>query len=453
MNAKIRLKSRLLPVLVILIAFMQLINPYRGWVILLVGLGGAWCISYLWARSLARNLRVQREMRFGWWQVGDRLEERFTLTNPGLFPGIWIEIHDHSTMPLYSVGRVSSIGSNSTTRFYTQGTCTRRGLFNLGPTSLVTGDPFGFYSVTFTDFATTTLFVTPPIIALPLIQVAPGGRAGEGLPRPDAPERTVSASTVREYVPGDDRRLIHWRTSARHNEFYVRLMDSTPSSQWWILVDLDPGVQVGEGQNSTIEHSVILAASLADRGLSEGKGVGLVLHSGSENSISNRGHRAYTSGALDQRQQANLIWMPPQEGQEHRWEILRALALVEPGGAPLDELLLRIKPTLGKRNSLIIITPNIHSNWLEALLPILWSGTKPTVLLLDPVSYGGSQDSRAMTEAMRQWGIRHYLISRELLDQPETRPGKAGHWDWRITPFGRAIPIRRPENLEWKGLR
>lgn len=450
MEPKIRRNSRLLPVLIGALIIMQLINPYRGWAILLAGLGGAWLISYLWARSLAQNLHLLREMRFGWWQVGDRLEERFTLVNRGLFPGLWVEIHDQSTMPGYSIGRVAGVGGNSRARWQTQGVCTRRGLFNLGPTTLVTGDPFGFYSVTIQDPASTTLFVMPPIISLPNIQVAPGGRAGEGPPRRESIERSVSAATVREYVPGDDRRLVHWRTSARKNELYVRLMDSTPSSQWWILVDLDPGVKVGEGQNSTIEHGVILAASLADRGLREGKGVGLVLHSGRDiqTPIQN-----ILGEASANPQGASLIWMPPQEGNEHRWELLRALALVEAGGDPLRELLVRIRPDLGKRSSLIIITPNVHANWLEALLPIVWSGTKPTVLLLDPVSYGGLRDSRAMSEALNQWQINHYVVSREMFDQPEARPGKAGHWDWRITPTGRAIPVRRPDNLEWKGLR
>jgi hypothetical protein len=74
----LKLNTRLLPALVGLLLLMQLIVPYRGWLILLVGLGGGWLVSYLWARSLAQGLRLTRETRFGWAQVGDRLEERFT---------------------------------------------------------------------------------------------------------------------------------------------------------------------------------------------------------------------------------------------------------------------------------------------------------------------------------------------------------------------------------------
>jgi hypothetical protein len=40
-QARIRLTSYLLPVLTGLALLMQIVDPYRGWMILLVGLGGA----------------------------------------------------------------------------------------------------------------------------------------------------------------------------------------------------------------------------------------------------------------------------------------------------------------------------------------------------------------------------------------------------------------------------
>ena len=56
---------------------------------LLLTAGVVWLASFAWARSLARSLRLIREMRFGWAQVGDQLEERFTLINHGVYPAIW----------------------------------------------------------------------------------------------------------------------------------------------------------------------------------------------------------------------------------------------------------------------------------------------------------------------------------------------------------------------------
>ncbi|MEJ2300666.1 MAG: DUF58 domain-containing protein [Anaerolineales bacterium] len=428
MKRQITLNSKLLPVLVGLLLVMQLIDPSRVWSTLLVGLGGAWLFSYYWARVLSNQLSLRREMRFGWAQVGDRLEERFTITNQGNLPAIWIELEDHSNLPDYFPDRVTGVGSQSKNTWRTEGICTRRGLFNIGPTSLRTGDPLGLYSVYLHDPACVSVMVMPPVVSLPLIEVAPAGRSGEGRPRPNAPEPTVSVATVRPYQSGDALRWIHWRTSARKDDLFVKSFDNAPSSDWWILLDMDKKVQVGEGQDSTQEHSVVLAASLADRGLNLNRAVGLV--AGGE----------------------SLVWLSPREGSERRWEILRALALVTPGEYSLAELLVRMKPAIGQRASLVIITPNLSGDWLEGLLPFIWRGSVPTVLLLDPVSFGGEPGTAGLLAALTDLGIARYVIKRELLDRPESRPGHAGKWEWKVTATGRAIPVQKPRNMEWKEL-
>jgi hypothetical protein len=96
--------------LVGLLLLLQLLTPYRGWMILLVGLGGAWLVSYLWARSLERGLELTREMRFGWRQVGDHLQERFTLVNRGWAPALWVTVSDHSNLPGYEVSTTRPVG-------------------------------------------------------------------------------------------------------------------------------------------------------------------------------------------------------------------------------------------------------------------------------------------------------------------------------------------------------
>lgn len=423
---RIHLKSRLLPALVAVLLLLQIFSPYDGWLILLAGLGGAWLTGYLWVLILSKNLSLRREMRFGWAQVGDRLEERFTLSNNSGIPALWLEVIDHTTMPEYQVSRAVYLSGFSVNRWTTQGICNQRGLFSLGPTSLHSGDPLGIYSLEIFDPKSVNLMVTPPIVPLPSIEVAPGGRSGEGRPRPDAPERTVSSSGVREYIPGDSLRWIHWPTTARRDELYVRLFEGTPAGDWWIILDLDQSVQVGEGQNATQEHGIILAASLADRGLRTQRSVGLVANS------------------------RNLVWLPPKQGDAQRWEILRSLALAEPGERSLSDLLGGIKPSLGKDSSLILITPNMSGKWIEMLLPLDWIGCVPTVLLQDPVSFGGKIHVDELLPGLVDMGIAHYVIPRELLDRPEARPGQAGHWEWRVSPTGKAIPISKPQDMSWK---
>ncbi len=426
---QIKLNIRLLPVMVGLLFLMQVTFPYKGWIMLLVGLGGLWLVAYFWVYVLADGLHLTREMRFGWAHVGDRLEERFTLTNTGPFPALWVEIEDHSTLPGYSASRVTGVETSGKNRWYTKGACQRRGIFTLGPTTLRTGDPFGIYTLTLHYAESSPLTVTPPIVPLPAIEVAPGGQAGEGRSRPNAFERTVSSTGVRPYVPGDNLNWIHWPTTARQEEMFVRLFDSTPAGDWWLILDLDQQIQTGQGFDSTQEHAIVLAASLADRGLRLGRAVGLITHG------------------------QDLAWLPPQMGDFQSRQILRALALAEPGPYSLSHLLTRTQAALDQFTSLIVITvATPHSAWIEALLPLLQRGAVATVLLLDPVSFGGDGNTDGTLAVLNNLGVTSYIITRDLLDQPEARPGQQGHWQWRISPSGRAIPANKAQDTRWKEL-
>ncbi|HDQ72347.1 MAG TPA: DUF58 domain-containing protein [Chloroflexi bacterium] len=435
-EVKIELKNRLLPALVVLLALLQLIAPYRGLMMLLVGLGGAWLIAYLWALSLAGGLRIQRERRFGWARVGDQLVERFTLSNDGWAPAVWAEMDDQSTLPVYGASRVANVGSYRSIRWHSKATCTLRGLFMLGPTSLRSGDPFALYRVTIHYPASAPLLVLPPIVPLPSIEVAPGGRSGEGRPRTNAPDRTVSAASVREYAPGDSLRWVHWPTSARRGSLYVRLFDGTPAGDWWILLDLDQRVQVGEGEDSTEEHGVILAASLADRGLRSRRAVGLVA------------------------QGEDLAWLPPRAGDAQRLEILRALAIASPGERSLAQLLARVGSSLGQHDSLVIITAALSEDWIEALAPLLRRGCMPTVLLLDPTSFlePGARRSPAMGDVrevvarLDDLKIARYVITKDLLGGADIELGQQGRWEWRVLGTGHVAPVRQPHDMTWREL-
>ncbi len=422
------MKARILPAIVLILLVMQLIDPSKIWTTLLVGFGGAWLIAYLWARALAKNIHITREMRYGWAQVGDKLEERFTLANSSSLPATWVEILDQSTLPGYSASIATGIDPSSNSQWVTSGACKRRGLYWLGDTLVHTGDPLGIYEVTIKDPSRTNLMVMPPVVPLPQIEITPGGFLGEGRPQPNSPEHTVGASSVREYVPGDSLKTVHWKTSARREKLFVRLFDGAPAGDWWVLVDLQKEKQIGVNEDSTEEHAIVLAASLADKGLRARQAVGLVA-SGSD-----------------------LVWLPPQPGENQRWEILRALALVEPGSIPLDEVLERIRPNLSRRSSLLLITPNMDSEWLSSLVKLSWRGIIPTIILFNPASFGGHQSASSMSSALGAMGISNHVINRGMLDKPEAKPGHRGQWEWRVSVTGRAVPVHLPGDTNWRPL-
>src|SRR5689334_23199065 len=98
MKSTLRLNAKILPFIGALAFIMQIVDPSRVWVILLVGIGGTWLLCRWWVLGLSR-ITFEREMRYGWAQVGDKLEERFTLNNPFILPATWVTVQDHSDLP------------------------------------------------------------------------------------------------------------------------------------------------------------------------------------------------------------------------------------------------------------------------------------------------------------------------------------------------------------------
>jgi uncharacterized protein (DUF58 family) len=462
--ARLRLKSMVWPVLVVLLVLLQLIFPYRGWLILLIGISGAWIIGYLYARSLVEGLRIVREMRFGWARVGDILEERFQIINNGWAPGNWIELTDYSTIPGRQANIVTGVGSHSHNSWVYQLACTRRGLYTIGPTRLLTSDLFGIYSVDILNNASANLLVTPPVLPLPSIQVTGGGRAGEGRPARKALEQSISVNGIRDYAFGESLRWIHWPTVARRDQLYVKTFDHTPISDWWIVLDLEARLQTGEGQNSTEETSVTLAASLADRGMKSGLAVGLITNA----------HEP--------------AWLSPQTGQAQFMQILQTLALVSPGSQSVCEILQNALPSLHHQSSLVLITPEVSGEWLQAILLLMQRGVVPTILLLDPSSFqvalrtpmlgvalrtpmsgvalrtpmlgvvpptpslGGEGSVENLPPLLANLGIQCYVITPDILDASLINREQVNSWQWRTLATGRALPVHRPGDLTWKGL-
>lgn len=424
---RLKLKLRWLPYACVALTLLAIVFPYRGWVLLDLALGGVWLLGWLWARSLAQGLRLSRAMRYGWAQVGDRIEERFTLVNESWLPALWFDVIDRSTLPDYQAGRASGVGAQSTASWRVQDTCTRRGLFTLGPAQLRSGDPLGVYTLTLDLPATASIVVMPPVVALPSIEVAAGGRLREGRRTASGWTPSVSSARVRAYLPGDSARSIHWPTSAHRDELFVRLYDHAPSGDWWIILDLDRAQHAGEGQQSTLEHAVILAASLADKGLRLGHAVGLSAYG------------------------ASPVWLPARPAEAQRWEILRALTTITLGSRSLAEVIAQGKLP-PQASSIIVITPAVAGAWLGSLLGALRAGSAATVLLLDRSSFGGDGEPAGTLSALAEQGIAHSLVRRELLDQPSGQAGKRGQWEWRIGGTGRAIAVAEPADEEWQAL-
>jgi len=426
----IKSKSRWLLGLLVALLLVQLVTPSRAWTFLLVGLGGVVALGYVWARQMAAKLTISREQHYGWVHVGDLLEERFSLCNESLLPALWVEINDQSDLPGYSARSVRSADAQHTVSWRTEGICRQRGLFSLGPWQACVGDPFGLFQVTFDYPDSQSILVYPPIVHLPSLRLPRGAATGSGRTSRQALEVTTNAAGVRAYVPGDSTNRIHWRTTARLQELMVKTFDLEPSGDLWIVLDLDASVQAGEAAESTEEYGVILAASLSNRTLRQNRAVGLVAYG--------------TAGTSNGHPTEPLpIIVLPQKGTAHQWRILQALTTVRAGGSwPLERVLSEMDRNLGRGTTLAVITPSCDPAWVAGLLPPMRRGVAPTVVLLDPVSFGGTGNTGTLIRLLADLGVPTDRIVQGMPFTPIAQHKRIGRPEYKVlTATGRVLVV------------
>ena len=101
--------------------------------------------------------------------------------------------------------------------------------------------------------------------------------------------------------------------------------------------------------------------------------------------------------------------------------------------------------------SLVIITPAVDQDWIVALMPLLERGIAPTVLLLDPVSFGGSGDVEGVVTLLSSLEVAHYIVTRDVLDGAQPRLGR-DHDEGRVLGIGHVLPNHTLPDVAWREL-
>lgn len=111
----------------------------------------------------------------------------------------------------------------------------RRAVIPLGPVRSVRADPLALLRRELVWTEPEELFVHPRTLPLS------GSTTGllhdlEGRVTPDISDSDVSFHALRDYVPGDDRRHIHWKSTARTGQLMVRQFEETRRSRLAVIL-------------------------------------------------------------------------------------------------------------------------------------------------------------------------------------------------------------------------
>lgn len=437
-----------------LLLFMQLLGPSPIWVALLISLVGLYAISYFWVRNQVLQVFFERHREGAMLVVGDSLQERFVVRNDSTLPLHWLEFADRSLLPGYYPRQVVSCGGGSSYQWRAEAHCTQRGVFRLGPHTLRTGDPFGFFSLEVADSRSESLLVYPRVAHIPALALPRGSLSGQDRRR-RAHTGSERSQAVRAYQPGDSLRHVHWPTSAKQGELVVTDVETEPSGDLWIVLDVNRLVQSGEGEESSLETGIVLAASVAAEFLSGGerRSVGLLAAPAAEASFfqtegelaldqqippetnpAGKDSGAWSSNGERVRTQSSsslLVDVPPQPGKGQVWRILAALAPVNAGDLSLGELLRRSRGLFSAGQTVLAITPDIGAgveDWTAELLHLRRAGVPASVLAVTPAAAGGDETPVADEKSAELQPVEtpaDSLTQDQSEDEPETDPDLA----------------------------
>jgi uncharacterized protein (DUF58 family) len=235
-----------------------------------------------------------------------------------------------------------------------------------------------------------TLVILPMTFPINVFPPPPGLLPGGKAIRQRSFDMTPNAAEVREYVPGDPMKRIHWPSTAHRGQFMVKEFEQDPQADIWIFLDAFSQVHYSIPEEpvsyqidnmwlrrpkvslprDTFEYAVSVAASLARFFLIDRRAVGLACASG------------------------KFSVVPCERGERQVNKIMETLAFLQPEGMmPLIDLVFIQAKLLPIGSGVIIITPLTGPDLFLALEDLQRRNLRPVVILIKSETFGGPGDT------------------------------------------------------------
>jgi len=227
----------------------------------------------------------------------------------------------------------------------------RRGVYQVGPATLESGDYFGFFEHSLESPDTEQLTVFPELLPMEALKLNTDNPFGRQQARRRLFEDPNSPMGVRAYLPDDDFRRIHWPATARTGELQVKVYQPVSSQVIALYLNVTTSVQPWIGTNlDLLEQLIKVSATLAYHWFQKGYSVGLL-----------------SNGSLAHADQPFRIL--PGRSSNQLSVLLQALASVTPYyGGSIESCLMASMHEIPYGASLVIVTGLVTSQLQETLL-------------------------------------------------------------------------------------
>jgi uncharacterized protein (DUF58 family) len=248
-------------------------------------------ISLGWSRLALVGVSYRRRLAEGALFAGEQAHLELRVANDKPLPLAWLRIRDNVATALEfdrplepsPVPRtatlthlVSLLPYESVTWRYTL-RCRRRGFYFLGPAELDSGDIFGLHPRQAQLSDVQRVVVYPAVRPLAELGFPPGDPfGGQASSRPLHPD-PLRPRAIRDYQPGDARRQVHWKATAKYRALKVKVLESVRQPGLLILVNTATFAREWMGVEPDLQERVIeVAASIAQHGHDHRYAIGLL---------------------------------------------------------------------------------------------------------------------------------------------------------------------------------
>jgi len=252
-----------------------------------------------------------------------------------------------------------------------------RGRHRLEPLVATLVDPLGLERVECRLEAAEDILVRPRIPSLASVFTTRGARETGGRRSAFRSPTGFEIHAVREYVPGDPVRAVHWPSTARRGKLMVRELDDAPREDVTVVLDLDPEGDVGPPGRSSFDAAVRAAGAVALAHVLRGRRVAIIGTAPTSSPV-----RVATSG--------------------NDWEVaLDMLAAAEPvPGATVDRALLMTASPLARARDLVVVTAR-PGRAVQALVQLQLAGRSVSIVAVAAETYAGRQRRKDDTSLLR----------------------------------------------------
>lgn len=262
------------------IAFMAQ-SPYMAFAVyaflLLVGLANLSSLAWI------SGLDCERSISRSTVQQGEDVEVMVTIRNERGWPIPWIYFEDYHPRDFPRVGdnkRLAILMPGRSVTLKYRLTFPRRGYHRVGPVLMESGDLFGLQKRFRTGVRRDYVSVLPTVAYIDTFNIA--------AKRPQGPVRISNRiyedpariHNIREYIPGDPMRAIHWKATARTGVLHVKTHEPSSVTGGTLILDLHEDSYLPEKREERIELAITTTASIAYLLQMSGEQVGMITNAG-----------------------------------------------------------------------------------------------------------------------------------------------------------------------------